>query len=286
MKHGFLLVDKPLAHTSHDIVAIARRTLHERKIGHLGTLDPAASGLMVLAIGAKALKTIELFEKASKTYLVTVTLGAVSSSYDADGVVEQQELPVGFVIPTEKQIEQCIAANFSGVITQVPPQHSAIHIAGTRAYELARKGIEVAMPERQVHIYSCSITSYAYPELTLKVECGSGTYIRSLANDLGVLLRCGGYVTMLRRLQLGSWSVDFAVPPESIGWSYVLPLHEVLDNFTKYMLTDAEFKTIGYGQSIPVRVRYPTIGWYNNYPVCMLEPLPDDTTRSKARKVF
>lgn len=284
MKHGFLLVDKPLGFSSHDVVAKVRKALFERKVGHLGTLDPAATGLMVLAVGTKALKTIELFEKADKTYEVTLRFGETSSTYDSEGVREVVTPPLGFVEPTQAAIEQCIAQHFNGVIVQQPPQHSAIHVDGVRAYQLARQGIEVTMPKRTVAIHSCTVLSYTYPELTLRIACSSGTYIRSFAHDLGQLLRCGAYVTQLRRTHLGSWSVEFAIPIDVIGWSYVQPLREVLDCFSQYILTDEEWQKVQHGQYIPANVTYPTIAWHNEYPVALLEP--KDSVFAKARKVF
>jgi tRNA pseudouridine55 synthase len=286
MKHGFLLLDKPTEYTSHDCTAVARKTLHERKVGHIGTLDPMATGLMVLAVGTKALKVVELFEKTPKTYIATIQLGATSTTYDAQGHIEHTQLPAGFTVPTRQQIAMLIQQRFAGVITQVPPKYSAIHISGERAYDLARKGIDFVVPTRNVTIEQFTIIDYQYPELTVEIACSSGTYIRSLAHDLGELLHCGGYLTTLRRTQLGAWSVDFAVPLDAIGWSHVLPLTEVLDTLPSAQLTAEQWQAIGYGQTINHSVIYPTVGWFDGYPVVLLEPHKDDPTKTKARKVL
>lgn len=286
MKHGFLLLDKPAGVTSHDCVAIARKELNERKIGHLGTLDPAATGLMVLAVGAKALKVIELFEKASKTYEATITFGTVSSTYDQDGVLAKVTLPKGFTEPSKLDIERVIADQFLGDITQVPPQHSAIHIDGERAYTLARKGLLVDMPQRQVHISSFAILEYSYPTLRVSIACSSGTYIRSLAHDLGQALHCGAYLTDLRRTRVGQWSVDFAVAPKQCGWSFVLPLKEVLDSLPSLDLSTTQWNALKVGQMIEVPIEYPMIGWYEGYPVTLLEPYSKNPELTKPRKVL
>ncbi len=190
MRHGFLLIDKPEGPTSHDCVAQVRHILHERKVGHLGTLDPAANGLLVMAVGAKALKVVELFNNLNKEYEATVCFGAVSSTYDREGVIEEVTLQPGVEVPDELAIRNVIKDRFLGKVEQVPPAASAIKIGGERAYRKMRRGKGVKLSSREVEITACDILSYDYPDLHLRVACGSGTYIRSLANDLGHLRRC------------------------------------------------------------------------------------------------
>lgn len=286
MKHGFLFVDKPAGPTSHDVVRDVRRTLKERKVGHLGTLDPAASGLLVLAVGAKALKVVELFGDLSKEYEAHVELGSVSSTYDRDGVIEECEPKAGWEVPPEVDVRKLIDDHFIGDIEQRPPAHSAVHIEGNRAYELARAGKDVAMPERKVLIEDCSILSYDYPDLTLKVACGSGTYIRSLAHDLGQKMRCGAYLAGLRRTKVGEWSVDFAVPPDSVGWSYVMPLHEIMEPFDRIEVNDKEFEHLRHGRDIGRPIRKEVIAWHDALPVAILEPSKKNPSQAHARKVF
>ncbi len=271
MRHGFLLVDKPKGLTSHDVVAAVRRQLSEKDIGHLGTLDPLATGLLVLAVGKKALKVVELFSDLSKTYDASVLFGAVSTTYDAEGTIERREPPKGWMVPDEIIIQCMIADRFVGKIQQVPPAYSAIHIGGERAYHKARQGRGVNIPPREVEITSCDILSYSYPKLALRVACGSGTYIRSLAHDLGDLLKCGGYLEALRRTSVGAWSVEDAVSLDRVSWAQVIPLKEILRTFAKCELSQEEFAHLSCGRDIAGEVTYPAIGWFDDLPVALLE---------------
>ncbi len=286
MKHGFLLVDKPDGPTSHDVVDVVRRTLSERKIGHLGTLDPAATGLLVLAVGAKALKVVEFFKDLPKEYEAEIKLGAISSTYDKEGVIEEPGLKAGWTPPDEMGIRRIIDDHFVGQIEQVPPEHSAIKISGERAYRKARQGKPVDMPSRQVRIAECEILEYEFPRLVLRVACSSGTYIRSLAHDLGDRLRCGGYLSGLRRTKVGEWSVDFAGEPEAAGWAQVIPLKEVLQNFGGIEITDAEAEDLRHGRDIEREVKDNTIAWHQELPMAILEPRKDGSRLAHARKVL
>lgn len=284
MRHGFLRIDKPAGMTSHDAVAIVRRMLGERSVGHLGTLDPAATGLLVLAAGKKALKVVHLFGDLTKEYMADVRLGAVSTTYDREGVIEETPPKPGWEIPHEIVVQNLIADRFLGKICQVPPAYSAISIGGERAYNLARAGKEVDMPDREVEIRQCKILSYAYPDLRLQIACGSGTYIRSLANDLGTMLRCGGYLAGLRRTKVGEWSVEDAVAPDAAVWTSVLPLKEVLQTLPRRDLTDVEWEEIRFGRNIEAEVEPNTIAWCEDLPVGILVPAADGTAHAK--KVF
>ena len=286
MKHGFLLIDKPVGPTSHDVVQDVRRILSERKVGHLGTLDPAASGLMILAVGAKALKVVEFFQDLSKEYIAEIQFGAVSSTYDREGVIEKLEPKPGWTVPDQVVIQNIIQDHFVGTISQVPPMHSAVHVGGERAYRKARQGRHVDMPTREVRITECSIVKYDYPMLTLNVACSSGTYIRSLAHDLGQRLRCGGYLSGLRRTKVGEWSVDFAVPPEAAGWSVVAPLKEVMQKFPYIDLTNKEADDVQHGRNIPHQIKDGTIAWFEDLPIAILTPAKDGTQMAHARKVL
>lgn len=285
MRHGFLLVHKPEGPTSHDAVDVVRRTLHERDIGHLGTLDPLASGLLVLAVGAKALKVVELFTGLSKEYDAGIRFGSVSATYDREGPLETVERKPGVEEPTESQVREVIANHFLGTITQVPPAASAVKIGGERAYRKMRQGREVNVPERSVQIDACNVLSYAYPDLRLRIRCGSGTYIRSLAHDMGGMLRVGGYLLSLQRTKVGDWSVEDAVEPAKVSWARVIPLKEVLGSMPSRQLTEAEFDSIGHGRVIHEAVSKNTVGWFDHLPVALLEPSKDGEG-TKARKVL
>ncbi len=284
MRHGFLLIDKPEGPTSHDIVAEVRRTLPEKSIGHLGTLDPAASGLLVLAVGSKALKVVELFTDLTKEYIADVRFGSVSTTYDREGTLEEVVRQPGVEIPTDSEIQNSIADRFAGEIEQVPPGYSAIKVGGERAYRKMRQGRLVDLPPRQVEIKHCDVLSYSYPDLKLDVECSSGTYIRSLAHDLGNLLRVGGYLSGLRRTKVGDWSIDNAVTPKEAAWSHVMPLKEVLASFPKIEVTDDEFDDLTHGRAIDREVQNDTIAWHNELPIAILTSLGAE--QSRARKVL
>lgn len=211
-EEGIILVDKPAGWSSFDVIRYLRRRLGIRKMGHAGTLDPLATGLLIIAY-EKATKRIESFMGATKTYEVVVRFGATSTSYDAHG-----EVTVGSEEPIEPSRGDFEAAlgHFIGDIEQVPPIFSAKHVGGRRAYELARQGVEVVLAPRTVHIEKISVLEWRWPEVRLEVECGKGTYIRSLAHDLGQKLACGGYVKELRRTRIGNFSVrDALVIPEA-----------------------------------------------------------------------
>jgi tRNA pseudouridine55 synthase len=284
VRHGFLLIDKPLGQTSHDAVAIVRRTLPERSIGHLGTLDPAATGLLVLAVGKKALKVVELFGDVNKEYEADVLFGKISSTYDREGIIEDFPIGKGWVPPEQGELQRVIADRFIGKISQVPPAHSAIKIGGERAYRKARQGVAVDMPTREVHIENITIVSYAFPKLTLRVRCGSGTYIRSLAHDLGQVLRCGGYLSALRRTKVAAWSVTDAVAPDRAAWTNVMPLKDVLKDLPSRELSQDEYEELRMGRNIEAEVTHNMVGWCDDLPVALLIPAADGTAH--ARKVF
>lgn len=284
MRHGFLPVDKPDGMTSHDVVAIARRRLSERSIGHLGTLDPAATGLLMLAVGKKALKVVHLFNELRKEYIADVKLGWVSTTYDREGVIQQYEIPMGWDAPEQGTIQRLIADRFTGNIRQVPPAYSAISIGGKRSYDLAREGKAVELAAREVDIGVCEVLKYEYPDLKLRVECGSGTYIRSLAHDLGHLLHCGGYLAALRRTKVGEWTLNGSMSPENVSWTGIIPLKDILARYPRYDLTDSDWQDVSCGRNIDAEVQPLTVAWHQDLPVALLVPAGDGTAHAK--KVF
>lgn len=204
---GFLLVDKPGGWTSHDVVARCRRLLGERRIGHAGTLDPMATGLLVLGLG-RATRLLRFVQHLPKTYLAVAVLGVATDTLDADGAVLSREpMPVG-----EDEVRQA-AARFVGTIFQVPPMVSARRVEGRRLYDLAREGKEVEREARAVEVHSLDLVDFApseYPEVTLRVCCSTGTYIRTLADDLARALGGRAHLSALRRLSVGSLRVEEA----------------------------------------------------------------------------
>lgn len=284
MRHGFLLVDKPKGFSSHDAVAVVRKTLNERSVGHLGTLDPMATGLLVMAIGKKALKVVELFNDLRKEYLAEIVFGAVSSTYDAEGVIEIIPDKAGWEIPSEITVRNMITDRFVGKVRQIPPAYSAVHVEGVRAYKRAARGEEVKIDAREVEIDKCEIVSYEFPKLTLKVSCSSGTYIRSLAHDLAQALHTNAFLSALRRTKVGEWDVVDAKAPDKVDWAHVKPMKDVLTEFKRIDLSTDEWQEISQGRAIERGVKENTIAWFEELPVAIMKPLEDGVSR--ARKVF
>lgn len=289
MRHGFLLIRKPVGPTSHDVVGSVRRLLHEPKIGHLGTLDPAAEGLLVLAVGTKGLKAIELFGKMPKRYVAEVELGSVSTTYDREGDITKVPAKAGWLPPDDaSRIQALIDDRFIGKIEQVPPMHSAVHVGGERAYRKAMRGEYVELKAREATITECKVLEYKFPKLILSVACSSGTYIRSLANDLGEGMRCGAYLAGLRRTAVGEWSLDDAVSPEDAKWTDVIPLKDILKSLPGRELSDADWGEIQHGRTIPGDMPEGgvLIAWHQELPVAALEPSKKGQHLLKPRKVF
>lgn len=196
--HGFLIIDKPAGWTSHDVVARVRRLIGERHVGHAGTLDPAATGVLPIAIG-HATKSLEYLSGASKTYRAEITFGVETDSYDADGQVTQQRDAYHL---TASEVEAALTA-FRGQIEQIPPMHSALKIGGKKLYELARAGETVERAARAVEIYSLILMNWSSPTATVAIDCSKGTYVRSLARDVGKRTGTGAYLSDLVRLRTG-----------------------------------------------------------------------------------
>ena len=203
---GLLIVDKPVGPTSHHVVNLVRRGTGIRKVGHAGTLDPRASGVLVLCLGS-ATRLSEYLSTSAKRYEATVRFGASTKTFDADGEVVRRT----DVSPTVEQI-QAVLPRFRGEIQQIPPPFSAIKVQGRKAYELARRGEEVELDPRTVHIFELKIVSYQPPDLSLSVDCSAGTYIRSLAHELGEVLEAGAHLAALRRTKAGPFTLRDAVP--------------------------------------------------------------------------
>ena len=204
-----LLIDKPASMSSFGVVARVRRVLseqagHKVKVGHTGTLDPFATGLLILLTGKGTKRSAE-FLKLDKWYEATIRLGAVSSTGDPEGEIKKQSE----TSPSEAQVQEVISS-FIGTIEQKVPAFSAVKINGQRAYKLAREGKEVDTPVRKVNIYSIEILDYTWPELKIRCHVSSGTYIRTLGEDIGAKLGVGGYLTALRRTQIGEYKVTDA----------------------------------------------------------------------------
>lgn len=219
MTDGILLIDKPAGMTSFGVVARVRRVLSEQngrktKVGHCGTLDPFATGLLILCVGSECKHAGE-YMKHDKVYEATFRLGQTSTTGDPEGEITDTT-PPGAQGPSLSTVEDVLGM-FTGEIKQTPPAHSAIKINGRRAYDLARAGKEVEMPERTVTIHSLDIVDYSYPELKIRTHVSSGTYIRSLAIDIGKALGTEAYCTQLRRTAIADWHVENAQTLAAFG---------------------------------------------------------------------
>lgn len=208
---GFFLINKPSGITSHDVVDALRLVTKEKTIGHAGTLDPLASGLMIVAIGREFTKQISKFSGLGKKYIALLTLGKNSTTYDAEG-----ELSV--VLDREPNTEEIklVLNNFVGWQEQTPPIFSAKKIKGKKSYDLARTGKQVELKPIKVQIKSINLIRYHYPEIEFEVEVSAGTYIRSLAYDIGTKLKTGAYLSKLVRTKIGNYSLNQAINLNSI----------------------------------------------------------------------
>ena len=246
---GLLVLDKPGGVTSRDAVNAALRWFPRgTRMGHTGTLDPLATGVLVLCLGA-ATRLTEYVQRMGKTYRAGVRLGARSDTDDADGVVTAVESAA----PDAATVTACLAG-FVGEIDQTPPAYSAAKVAGRRAYDLARQGQDVDLRPRRVHVYGIDVLRYDYPQLELEVRCGKGTYIRSLARDLGERLGCGALIQTLRRTRVGPFTTDDAVPMDAdaaTARTRLRPVEEAVAELPRVVLSDDKTRRLCQGQAVP-----------------------------------
>ncbi len=210
---GFLLIDKPAGITSFDVIARLRRLTGISRIGHAGTLDPFATGLLIVGIGRGATKRLGEYLGMNKEYVGTAVLGATSDTQDGTGEIILLPDPV---MPSETALRAAMAT-FLGPQRQIPPMYSAKKIGGKKLYELARKGMEVERKPAEIVIERLTLDAYAPPHFTFTVLCSSGTYVRTLAHDIGAAVGTGAYLEALRRTAVGGYSVERAASPESLG---------------------------------------------------------------------
>ena len=249
--HGLLVLDKPLGVTSRDAVDRAQRWFPRgTRLGHTGTLDPLATGVLVLTVG-HATRLTEYVQALRKTYVADVVLGARSATDDAEGPVTP--VPVHHP-PTRADLDAALPA-FVGAILQVPPAYSAAKVTGRRAYDLARRGEAVDLAPRTVRIDRIVVLKYTYPNLRLEVRCGKGTYIRSLARDLGDRLGCGAYLTGLRRTCVGPFTPADAVPlgaDADTARASLLPLTAAVAELPRVTLPPEAAARLRRGQRVPL----------------------------------
>ncbi|MEL6892829.1 MAG: tRNA pseudouridine(55) synthase TruB [Actinomycetota bacterium] len=243
--HGICVVDKPAGVTSHDVVAMLRRRFDERQVGHGGTLDPGATGVLVVAVG-KATKLLRFVEKTTKSYLGEIALGIETNTLDADGTVTATHDMTGVTIERAREL---VGEHLTGDIEQIPPMVSAIKIDGTRLHELARAGKEVERPPRPVTIHSFELMPTDDPLVFLAaVECSAGTYIRTLAADLGHLLGGGAHLRSLRRTAVGRFTIGEAAPPDE---AELLPVEEAVRTLDRVDLDARTAGQVANGRPLP-----------------------------------
>ena len=250
---GVLVVDKPIGLTSHDVVQIIRKGTNIRRAGHTGTLDPRASGVLVILIGP-AVRLSEYVSASDKRYQAVVRLGQSTDTYDADGRVVSTS-PVNI---TEDEFANALK-QFIGEIEQVPPPYSAVKVKGKKAYEMAREGEEVELLPRKIQVYNLDLLEWAPPDAVIDVYCSSGTYVRSLAHDLGEALGCGAHLVGLRRTKSGRFTLRDAVPLRKLRESFengtwyqhLIPAAEALSDWPSIELTQTQVDDVRHGHRIP-----------------------------------
>ena len=220
---GILLVNKPKGKTSFSLVSAIRKLYNVKKVGHAGTLDPFATGVMILLIGKECTRLSDRFLHQDKQYIATLHLGVRTDSYDCDGAVLEENA----TIPSLASIEK-VLSSFQGEIDQIPPMFSAKKINGKKLYELARKGIEVERKPSRVTV-NTEFLHYEYPLLSLRVSCSKGTYIRSIAEDVGRMLGCGAHLSELTRTKSGQFSIEECFPGELLWEPSSLDTLKLLD---------------------------------------------------------
>ncbi len=246
------MIDKAVGMTSFDVVALARRALGERRIGHAGTLDPAASGVLPLLVG-EATKVMPYLIDQDKEYVATVRLGVTTDTHDLQGrIVATAPVP-----PLDPQRVAAACRRLVGRIAQTPPMYSAVHHEGRRLYELAREGVEVARRAREVTVHSIDVLDLGESSVTVRVVCGKGTYVRVLAADLGADLGCGGAVERLARVRVGPFPRHDALPASALSpddrpalLERLLPIEAALVGWPAVEITDRDAQAFVHGQHV------------------------------------
>ncbi|CAH2030853.1 tRNA pseudouridine(55) synthase TruB [Trichlorobacter ammonificans] len=257
MVDGFLVIDKPAGITSHDVVSRVRRLAGTRRVGHTGTLDPFATGVLPVAVG-EGTKAIPFLDEGEKEYEAELLLGTVTDTLDHTGTVLQQS---DWSTVTESALLERMA-ELTGTISQVPPMYSAIKQGGQPLYKLARKGVEVERQPRQVTIYRFDLLTCTLPTVTVRVRCSRGTYIRSLADDLGRLVGCGACLSALRRTRSGPFAISTAITLEELASlaaadclsSVLVSPREALNHLPEIVLEQEQAELVFHG-------RLPNLGF-------------------------
>ena len=260
--NGIVIVDKPQGWTSQDVTARLRRVFNTRRIGHGGTLDPMATGVLPVFVG-RATRGVEFFEHAEKTYETVLRLGLTTDTEDISGTVLTEQ--DAFV--TGEMLEE-VLAKFRGQIMQVPPMYSALKINGQKLVDLARKGKEVERQPRPITIHELTLLGMEAEGIRLRVRCSKGTYIRTLCKDIGEALGCGGCMAALRRVQAGEYTAEEAVPLQTLletedPGQYLRPVDSMFRNFPQAVLTEKQEVRCRNGNSFSVQMENGTYRAYS-----------------------
>ena len=288
---GVLVVDKPTGMTSHDVVQVVRRGTGIRRAGHTGTLDPRASGVLVILLGP-AVRLSEFVSASDKRYQATIRVGSSTDTYDSEGTITDHNSDIDV---SEEQFNE-ILQQFTGEIEQVPPPYSAVKVKGRKAYEMARRGEEVELKPRIINVYSLEVLEWDPPECVIDVYCSSGTYVRSLANDIGKALGTGAYLVGLRRTKSGRFTLRDAIPLrvlreafEAGDWyNNLIPAAEALADWPMVELDADQMEFVRHGHRIPAESGQT--GWARGVSeqgdlVALME-VDEDTLEWQPRKVF
>ena len=288
---GVLVVDKPTGMTSHDVVQVIRRGTGIRRAGHTGTLDPRASGVLVILLGP-AVRLSEFVSASDKRYQATIRVGSSTDTYDSEGTITDQTSDIDV---SEEQFNE-ILQQFTGEIEQVPPPYSAVKVKGRKAYEMARRGEEVELKPRIINVYSLEVLEWDPPESVIDVYCSSGTYVRSLANDIGKALGTGAYLVGLRRTKSGRFTLRDAVPLRILREAFeagdwyknLIPAAEALADWPMVELDADQLEFVRHGHRIPAESGQT--GWARGVSeqgdlVALME-VDEDTLEWQPRKVF
>ena len=269
---GFFLIDKESGVTSFDVVRDIRRLTGVKKVGHSGTLDPLATGLLLVAVG-EGTKLLEFLIGCTKEYEVLGRFGFKSDTYDAEGSIDK----VSSKVLSSEEIEAAIKANFLGNIEQIPPKYSALKIKGKRAADIMREGGDVEMKARKLHISNFEILEFDWPVVKFRVACSSGTYIRSLIHDLGELLETGAYVEELRRSKIGDFSLSDAAKINLLSKNIeqnLISMEDLAKSFNICELSGADYEGLKDGKVLlgkNIEQEVPVMAFYKDKLVGVLE---------------
>ena len=283
--NGIVIIDKPQGWTSQDVTARLRRVFQTRRIGHGGTLDPMATGVLPVFVG-RATRGVEFFEHAEKTYETVLRLGLTTDTEDITGAV-LTESPVSV---TQEQVNKALES-FRGEILQVPPMYSALKVNGQKLYDLARKGKEVERQPRPITIHELTFLEMEGSDVRLRVRCSKGTYIRTLCKDIGEALGCGGCMAALRRVSAGEYTIDEAVPLQELletqePEKYLRAVDTMFRNYPAVKLTANQEKRCRNGNTFSVKLADGTYRAYSQGGEFLMLAKVDDSVMSTVKSFF